>query len=937
MPKKLSLTRFSILLMAAGMAASSANAQQSRITAEINEGQRLTLTGHVHPKARPENDLGRVSPSMELSYVTVELAPSASQQADLQTLLAQQQDPASPNYHRWLTPEQYAERFGASADDVNAIASWLQGHGLSIAATARGRNWIAVNGTAVQVEGAFQTEIHSYLVNGENHFANSTEPSVPNALGGVVKAIRGLHDFRMKPAYRAPHSPTGEAVKPDYTTGRGTHYLAPDDFATIYDISPLYTSGINGAGQSLVVAGQTAINLSDIETFHTTYNLPGQNPQQILVPGSKNPGISSSDLSEADLDLEWSSAVARNANIIYVYSSDVMTSVQYAIDNDLAPVMSVSYGSCELETPSSDASTFRSWAQYGNSMGITWLNASGDTGAADCDDAQNPGLSVDTPASVPEVTAVGGTEFQEGSGTYWSATNTSNAGSALSFIPETTWNDSAANAGPDAGGGGSSIYFTKPSWQTGPGVPLDNARDVPDVALAASNYHDGYLVYTAGSLQVFGGTSCPTPSFAGLISLLSQYLVSSGAQASSGVGNINPKLYSLAQTTSGIFHDVTTGNNIVTVPCPARSRTCVSAPVGYSAGVGYDQATGLGSVDGYKLVSGWSGGSSIPVTPKVSMTLLSNLNQLGEGDITFLIATATGADGATPTGSVQFLDGATSLGSATLIGSAGTATATLAVSGSQLPAGSGTITAVYEEVSASVTLKVQSTGSVSNGTPVIGGLTNAASFKQVYAPGMLLSVFGSQLAPSTVQASSVPLPSSMAGVAVTINNVVAPLLYVSPGLLNIQIPYEIPVNSQATLAVNNNGQVASLSFIVGSVAPGIFFDSTTGAPVPNESASRGQIITLYITGAGLLTPAVPTGGAPASGTALSALPVPVGGTTVTVAGVTAMLDFVGDTPGLVGVLQINYTVPTGISTGVQPVAVSVGGVSSATVNLTVTN
>ena len=326
----------------------------------------------------------------------------------------------------------------------------------------------------------------------------------------------------------------------------------------------------------MVIVGQTRVNLSDIEQFRSSYGLPVNDPKPVLVANSPDPGVKSDDLDEADLDLELSGAVARNATILYVYSTDVIESVQYAIDQNLAPVISQSYGSCEPETPQSDATAFQQMAQQANSQGITWLAASGDSGGADCDDSQNPGLSVDLPGSVPEVTSMGGTEFVEGGAQYWRSTNSSSGESAISYIPETTWNDSVADGEPSAGGGGASIYFSKPSWQTGTGVPADNARDVPDVSLSASADHDGYFVYTGGSLQVYGGTSVAAPTFAGVITLLNQYLVSTGAQSSPGVGNINPKLYSLAKTEPAAFHDVTTGNNIVTVSCGRRSIGCAA-------------------------------------------------------------------------------------------------------------------------------------------------------------------------------------------------------------------------------------------------------------------------------------------------------------------------------------------------------------------------
>jgi len=241
----------------------------------------------------------------------------------------------------------------------------LKSQGLTIASVARSHSWVAVSGTAGRLQSAFRTELHHYLVNGELHFANATDPSIPEALGGVVRGIRGLHDFKMRPAKRMAR----KQQDPKFTTSRGNHNLAPDDLATIYNIQSLYGAGFDGTGQKLVIAGQTQIDVADIRQFRSTFNLSANDPQIILVPGANDPGISQDDLAEADLDIEWSGAVARNASILYVYSDDVMASVQYAIDQNLAPVVSTSYGLCELETPRADALTFRSWARQGNAQG----------------------------------------------------------------------------------------------------------------------------------------------------------------------------------------------------------------------------------------------------------------------------------------------------------------------------------------------------------------------------------------------------------------------------------------------------------------------------------------------------------------------------------------------------------------------------------------
>jgi uncharacterized protein (TIGR03437 family) len=532
------------------------------------------------------------------------------------------------------------------------------------------------------------------------------------------------------------------------------------------------------------------------------------------------------------------------------------------------------------------------------------------------------------------VTSVGGTEFAEGGGTYWSLTNGANGGSALSYIPETTWNDSAEDQEPAASGGGASILFSKPTWQTGPGVPADNARDVPDIALNASDDHDPYLVYSSGSLQAFGGTSVPTPSFAGITVLLNQHL------ASGGVGNINPKLYSLAQSNPSIFHDVTTGNNIVTVSCGRRDPNCGASSVGYYAGAGFDEATGLGSVDAYKLVMGWNGRSTTippPTNPDANVTLLANLSTVASNDVVYLTATVTSTTGTTPAGSISFSIGDISLGSAALTGSAGAATATLAVNGLQLPLGSGTITATYNGTSsASLTVSVTGSGTGSAAMPAITGVTNGASFQQGFAPGAILSVFGSQLSPATQSAASVPLPFSTQGVAVLVNGVAAPLYYVSSGQLNVQIPYEITAGNSAIVSVNNNGHVTTQTFQVASTAPGIFTTSA-GALVPTPSAAAGQEIAFYITGAGAVTPAIATGAAPPWSTPIADLPMPVEKATVTIGGQPATIDFIGIPWALVGVTQINVQVPAGLPAGPQAVVVTVGETASTAATLTITN
>jgi subtilase family serine protease len=500
--------------------------------------------------------------------------------------------------------------------------------------------------------------------------------------------------------------------------------------------------------------------------------------------------------------------------------------VQYAIDQNLAPVISVSYGLCEPLTLRSDMLAMQAWARQANAQGVTWVNASGDSGGADClsgTSSSGGGLAVDSPADIPEVTGIGGTTFSEGSAAYWNATNNANGGSVNSYIPETVWNESTPG-NPAAGGGGASTVFGQPSWQTGLGVPNNGSRNVPDVALAASAQHDGYMVYTGGQLAIYGGTSAGTPAFAGITALLNHYLVSTGAQNGPGVGNMNPRLYTLAQAGTGVFHDVTAGDNVVNVTCGARARNCVPGTYGYSAGQGYDQASGLGSVDAYNLVTGWLGaGASTRLVPSVAVQA-TNASIASTGSVT-ITATVTSSSGATPTGTVTFTAGSQQIGVASLSGTGSTTSASITISGTRLELGTNNIVVQYAGnfalKAASGTVGVTVTAAASIAAPVIQRLANGASFGQTYAPGMVLTIFGSNLADATWIASSVPLPVHISGVTVTIGAVNAPLYYVSPGQLNVQIPYETPVNQPSVVTVTNNGRTATTTLTAAAAAPGV--------------------------------------------------------------------------------------------------------------------
>src|SRR5262249_36057097 len=251
--------------------------------------------------------------------------------------------------------------------------------------------------------------------------------------------------------------------------------------------------GIDGAGQSIAVVGESDILISDIRAFRNRYGLPANDPKLLPYSGL-DPGFNGAEI-EGNLDVEWAGAIAPKATIYYVYGPSAFTAVVAAVEANVAPVITISYGYCEIDY---SAIFYRSIAQQGNAQGITLLAASGDSGAAGCDyQGSQPfatkGQMVDFPAVMPEVTGVGGTQFVEGSVAYWSPTNTPNFGSALSYIPEAAWNESNTS-GLASGGGGASLFYPKPAWQTGPGVPNDSVRHVPDIAVSAA-IHDGYFIY----------------------------------------------------------------------------------------------------------------------------------------------------------------------------------------------------------------------------------------------------------------------------------------------------------------------------------------------------------------------------------------------------------------------------------------------------------
>ena len=680
--------RFLVSLFAVlGPSFAYAAAPQARIRTAVTDADRAPVRETIPSRVKQAVDMGEASTGRTLSAVTLHFSLTDAQQADLTQLLADLQNPASPHYHQWLTPQQYGARFGLANADMAKIQSWLSSKGFQVVAVAPSQNSITVSGTIGQIESAFNTSIHSLQENGVEHISNITDPQLPAPIASVVVGITGLNDF--KPRSHA-------IVKPHFTSATtGSHFIAPGDFYTIYDLNPLLQQqSITGTRSTIAVIGQTDISLSDVAAFRSASGLAAKAPTVVQATGYTS-GTVSADVDEAQLDVEWSGAVAPNATIKFVTvgassTTSVVDALIYAIaHSDVvgASIISLSYGNCESRWGQSSLNTLNQYFQQANAQGITIFSASGDAGATDCDTAPPAdfGLAVDFPGSSPFVTSAGGTMFNEGSATgttsYWNSnsSSTNNAGSALSYIPEVVWNESNST-GLSAGGGGASSYFAKPAWQVGPGVPADSVRDVPDISLNAAASHDGYLFCSqgsctngfrnsAGNLNVVGGTSAVAPALAGVLALLEDSLAQQrGSSTATGLGNINPTIYGLANGpfASSVFHDITSGSN--SSSCQLGTTDCPNGgSIGYNAGTGYDLASGWGSLDVANLAARWSSATptgttsttgSVLSNTSVTTTNSSTCGVSGALSLTITVSNASGSVSGTPTGNVQIvLDG----------------------------------------------------------------------------------------------------------------------------------------------------------------------------------------------------------------------------------------------------------------------------------------
>lgn len=533
--------------IAAGAQQQQVASPAARITQKIDETSLTPLRGNTSPLALAKNDLGPALGSKAASRLILVLTRSAAQEASLKTWLSSVQDANSSNFHQWLTPEEFGRRFGVSAGDLATVQAWLQSHGFTVNKVSPGRMYLEFSGSTAQIETAFHTSIHSYLVNGGSHWSNTSDPQIPTALAPVVAGVAKLNDFNPRSsAIRGPSGIYNEAthrIEPSYTLGDATNgytlFVGPADAATIYDTPTTYNPNhgstlYDGTGVTIGIAGDSNIDVTQNANYRATFGLPAK-ATTVVVDGD-DPG-ENGDAVEAYLDTEVASGIAPNANVILYtaantyLSAGLFLAISRAIDDNQADILNVSFGGCEAaQGTAANQYIYNLWQQAA-AQGISVTVSSGDSGSAGCDNENTEtqaslGLAVNSLASTPYTIAVGGTDFDTLYGAtfpasftqYVDVTNTlANHRSALKYIPEQPWNDSTfqgdnngisgnipwsatqyvSNANIVAGGGGVSSCvqlsgnvcvagYPEPSWQSGFAVAT-SGRNVPDVSFLAGN------------------------------------------------------------------------------------------------------------------------------------------------------------------------------------------------------------------------------------------------------------------------------------------------------------------------------------------------------------------------------------------------------------------------------------------------------------------
>ena len=740
--------RMLILLAAAAVAGGAAHAQvPDRITRPIDPGV-MQVLAHHHPQwAVQANDAGAVPANLPVEHLTLVLERSAQQEAAFEELLREQQDPASPNYHRWLTPVEIGERFGLSDDDITAITGWLQSQGLHVDWVAPSHIFIEFGGAAADVGNAFGTELHYYKVDGEQRMSVAADPEIPAAIAPVIRSVRGLYTINDRPF----HVMTPMAAGTPELTVSSEHFIAPADFATIYDLP----AGLTGAGTTIGIVAESRTDMADFGNFKGLTGSTFGNPTEVVPTAfyGADPGPACSttaqctlldEQGEATLDVQRAGSVAPGASLLLVVASQVSGGIevdaQYLVQTTPVPaqVMSISFGACESEVGTGGVDFWDALFQQAAGEGVSVFVSSGDSGASGCDTAFATPPASPMPNSPNYIcsssyaTCVGGTEFNDASNpsAYWSSSNGPGFSSALGYIPEGAWNEPGTASNPQvaATGGGSSAIIITPSWQTGTGVPPPTGRYTPDISFSAAG-HDAYfgcLAAGGGSCVEgssgapfvgFSGTSAAAPGMAGVAALLDQKI-------GSAQGNINPELYSLAANAPAVFHQVsvaTSGVSNCQLATPSMCNNSIPGPTGLTGGQagfqlgatgGYNEATGLGSLDASQFIYSYTGLGNVHL-PTVTVSGPPSINASQSASFEVTVSGILGS----PSGTVTLTSGAYSSGTITLtIPGSNSESAYIVIPSNALAVGTDTITAsftsgssTYSDATGSTTMIVTST------------------------------------------------------------------------------------------------------------------------------------------------------------------------------------------------------------------------------------
>lgn len=852
-------TRLPIATVALAITAVAAPALQAqyanRITEAVDPSSVQALPNHHPLWANAANSIGQAPADLPLNQLTLVLSRSEQQQAAFDKFVDDQQNPASPDYHHWLTPEEVGARFGLTDQDIAAVTAWLQSQGLHVNWVSPSKIFIGFGGAAADIGRAFQTEMQFYMVNGEKRLSVASDPQIPAAIAPAIKGIRGLYTIDEHPNHRIS---TVQSASPQLSTSGGTHYITPADFNKIYDVP----SNVTGAGVTIGIVSWAHTNFADFDNFRAKTGVSFPNPTEIVPTayGGIDPGpaltappsgssTSTGGQEEATLDVLRSGSVAPNASLLLVVSSasgsndGIGADAQYLINTSPVPaqIMSISFGACESSAGGPNVHFWDSLFQTAAAEGISVFVSSGDSGAAGCDSAFN------APPTTPKAnspnyicsssyaTCVGGTQFADTASpsTYWSSSNGAGYLSALSYIPEGAWNESTSTNVAGTGGGVSNFIAT-PSWQTGTGVPSPGTgRYTPDVSFSAAG-HDGYFacmaadngscVTSSGSFGfvAFEGTSASAPGMAGVAALLDQKL---GAAQ----GNLNPHLYPLAASAPTAFHDTTVSSsgvsgcsvNTASICNNSVANATSGAQAGFQLQTGYDEATGLGSLDVATFLNSYAAAAStLPVATTgtataittTTATLGGTVNPSGlDTHVWFLYGTSSSLSGASQTTSQD-------------IGSGSSVTA-VSANLTSLTAGSNYYFQVVAQNSSGLTNgTIQSflTNSVTKITPTITWATPAAinygtalSATQLnatssvpagtftYTPpvGTVLTAGSQTLSVTFTPTDTTTYNNASATVTITVNKVTPTITWATPSAITYGTPLSgTQLNATASVA-----------------------------------------------------------------------------------------------------------------------------------------